>query len=343
MPRASRPDGLVVRPDGLLPQCSRMGENRPMGSGVQPTGTRIAGYEIEELIGRGGMGEVYRALDPSLERPVALKLLLPNLAEDAGFRERMLRESRLAASLDHPNVVPIDQAGDADGRPFIATRTSTAQTSRRFCAGTACSSRPVPSQSRPRSQMHSTQPMHRGSCTGMSSPRTSCLTSREGASTHTLPISDLTQSASDRQPTDGSLMGSVDYVAPEQIRLGTRSTGVPMSTRSGCLLFEALTGSLPFSDPSEAAVLGPASPRRPSRRQRASTAAAAESRRGACACDGEGPGFPAADGDGSSRRGCVGARSRAEVALAQVARRPRLVPGRSRDRRDSLGPPVGER
>ena len=190
VPRRITSGRASVRPDGLLPQCSRMRENRPMGSGVQPTRTRIAGYEIEELIGRGGMGEVYRALDPSLERPVALKLLLPNLAEDAGFRERMLRESRLAASLDHPNVVPIYEAGDADGRLFIAMRYVDGTDLKTLLRRTARSSRPVPSQSRPRSQMHSTQPMHRGSCTGMSSPQTSCLTSREGASTHTLPISD---------------------------------------------------------------------------------------------------------------------------------------------------------
>ena len=82
----------------------------------------IAGYEIVELLGRGGMGEVYRAFDPRLERPVALKVLAPRLAEDEAFRERLLRESRLAASLDHPNVVPVYDAGEADGTLFIAMR-----------------------------------------------------------------------------------------------------------------------------------------------------------------------------------------------------------------------------
>ncbi|MGZ8741274.1 MAG: serine/threonine-protein kinase, partial [Gaiellaceae bacterium] len=82
----------------------------------------VAGYEVERLIGRGGMGEVYRAFDPRLERPVALKLLSPRFAEDEAFRERLLRESRLAASLDHPNVVPVYDAGEADGTLFIAMR-----------------------------------------------------------------------------------------------------------------------------------------------------------------------------------------------------------------------------
>src|SRR5262245_47672492 len=68
------------------------------------------------------MGEVFHAMDTRLERPVALKLLTERLSDDDGFRERLLRESRLAASLDHPNVVPIYEAGDADGRLFIAMR-----------------------------------------------------------------------------------------------------------------------------------------------------------------------------------------------------------------------------
>jgi hypothetical protein len=62
------------------------------------------------------MGEVYLARDTRLDRPVALKLLNPVLADDEGFRERLLRESRLAAGLDHPNVIPIYDAGEADGR-----------------------------------------------------------------------------------------------------------------------------------------------------------------------------------------------------------------------------------
>ncbi len=87
-----------------------------------PAGGVIAGFEITRLIGRGGMGDVYLAFDPRLERPVALKVLTPRLAGDEEFRTRLLRESRLAASLDHPNVVPVYDAGDADGVLFIAMR-----------------------------------------------------------------------------------------------------------------------------------------------------------------------------------------------------------------------------
>ena len=85
-------------------------------------GTEIAGYRIESLIGRGGMAVVYRAEDLRLGRKVALKLLTPQLADSEQFRQRFIRESRLAASLDHPNIVPIYEAGEADGQLFIAMR-----------------------------------------------------------------------------------------------------------------------------------------------------------------------------------------------------------------------------
>src|SRR6478736_5339507 len=85
-------------------------------------GTELAGYRIEALVGRGGMGVVYRAHDLALDRDVALKLLSPELAEDISFRERFLRESRIAASLEHPNVVPIHDAGEIDGQLYIAMR-----------------------------------------------------------------------------------------------------------------------------------------------------------------------------------------------------------------------------
>jgi serine/threonine-protein kinase len=82
----------------------------------------VIGYEIEELIGQGGMGVVYRATDAKLRRSVALKVIVPELAGDERFRKRFLDESRLAASLDHPSVVPIYEAGEEDGRLFLAMR-----------------------------------------------------------------------------------------------------------------------------------------------------------------------------------------------------------------------------
>jgi serine/threonine protein kinase len=85
-------------------------------------GTSFAGYRVDSLVGRGGMGVVYRATDLSLGRPVALKLIAPELAEDEHFRARFLREPRLAASLDHPNVIPIYEAGEHEGQLYLAMR-----------------------------------------------------------------------------------------------------------------------------------------------------------------------------------------------------------------------------
>src|SRR2546427_1638425 len=98
-------------------------------------GTELAGYRIESLLGRGGMGVVYRARDLALERNVALKLLAPELAEDVRFRERFHRESRLAASLDHPAVVPIYDAGEVAGRLYIAMRLVEGTDLKRLLAG----------------------------------------------------------------------------------------------------------------------------------------------------------------------------------------------------------------
>src|SRR6266511_1464836 len=85
-------------------------------------GSELAGYRIEALIGRGGMGAVYRAQEAGLERKVALKVIAPELAQDAHFRDRFLRESQIAASLDHPHVIPILKAGEEDGLLFLAMR-----------------------------------------------------------------------------------------------------------------------------------------------------------------------------------------------------------------------------
>jgi serine/threonine-protein kinase len=86
------------------------------------SGTDFVGFRIEEVLGRGGMGVVYRAYDLRLRRIVAFKVIAPELALEEHFRERFSRESELAMSLEHPNVVPIYDAGDVDGRLYLAMR-----------------------------------------------------------------------------------------------------------------------------------------------------------------------------------------------------------------------------
>jgi tetratricopeptide (TPR) repeat protein len=85
-------------------------------------GSRIAGYRLEEQIGQGGMAVVFRAQDERLRRQVALKILSPALGEDEEFRHRFVRESRSAAAVDDPHIIPVFEARDADGVLFIAMR-----------------------------------------------------------------------------------------------------------------------------------------------------------------------------------------------------------------------------
>src|SRR4051795_2032933 len=83
-------------------------------------GDVFAGHRIEGVAGQGGMGVVYRATQIALDRTVALKLITPALAGDPEFRARFVRESRAAASIDHPNVIPIFHAGGGDGGPLLS-------------------------------------------------------------------------------------------------------------------------------------------------------------------------------------------------------------------------------
>ena len=85
-------------------------------------GSQIAGYRLEEQIGSGGMAVVFRAYDARLDRHVALKILAPGLARDDAFRQRFIRESRAAAAVDDPHIIPVFEAGEASGVLFIAMR-----------------------------------------------------------------------------------------------------------------------------------------------------------------------------------------------------------------------------
>src|SRR6266550_1984034 len=96
-------------------------ELSPLPGRLAP-GSQLAGYRIEEEIGRGGMAVVYRAHDDHLDRRVALKVLAPDLARDEVFRARFIQESRIAAAAEHPNIIPVFSAGEAGGVLYIAMR-----------------------------------------------------------------------------------------------------------------------------------------------------------------------------------------------------------------------------
>ncbi len=218
------------------------------------TGSTVAGYELGELVGRGGMGDVYRALDARLNRPVALKLLAERFAENDAFRERLVRESRLAASLDHPNVIPIYDAGEADGRLYLAMRfvdgTDLKALLRR--EGALAPERAVAVAAQVADALDAAH--ERGLVHRDVKPSNILLDQQSGREHAYLADFGLTQSASDRRPTDGQFMGTVDYVAPEQIR-GDDIDGRADVYSLGCLLFETLTGTLPFSGASDVAVV----------------------------------------------------------------------------------------
>ena len=90
--------------------------------GPVAAGTEFGGCRIEELIGRGGMGVVYRARQLELSRAVAIKLIAPECTGDATARERFLREARAASAVEHPNVLPVYRAGIEDGQAYLVMR-----------------------------------------------------------------------------------------------------------------------------------------------------------------------------------------------------------------------------
>ena len=137
-------------------------------------GSEFVGYRIDELIGRGGMGVVYRAYDLRLKRTVALKLMAPELALDQRFRERFSREAELAMSLEHPNVVPIHDAGDIDGRLYLAMRHVEGTDLGRSFTRRGRSTRPARLPSAARSRTPWMRRTREVSSIGTSSPPTCC-------------------------------------------------------------------------------------------------------------------------------------------------------------------------
>src|SRR5262245_44818203 len=207
-------------------------------------GSDFLGYRIEALLGRGGMSVVYRARHTALDRNVALKLLAPELAEDARFRERFLRESKLAASLDHPSIVPVYDAGEVEGQLYIAMRyvegSDLGQLLREEGALEPRRALLLVGQLADALDFaHGRGLVHRDV-----KPSNALLDLREHAY---LADFGLTKTASDRSAAavTGRIVGTVDYAAPEQIE------GRPVDGRAdvysiGCLLYECLVGVVPF-------------------------------------------------------------------------------------------------
>ena len=208
-------------------------------------GTVLGAYEVGERIGRGGMGEVYLARDVRLERPVALKVLPERFAENERFRERLLRESRLAASLDHPNVVPVYDAGETDGRLFIAMRyvdgpdlKAVLRDNGPLAPGRAVA---IAGQSR----RHSTPRTSAAWCIATSSRATCCSTSRATAITRTSRTLGSRAAAAAGPPTDSSWARST--TSRPSRSAATTSMAAPTSTRSAACFSSASRARCPFA------------------------------------------------------------------------------------------------
>ena len=220
-------------------------------------GTRMAGYRIQSLLGRGGMGVVYLAEQLGPRRLVALKLLSAPVAAGEAFRERFLRESELAAAIDHPNVLPVYDAGETDGVLWIAMR----YVDGIDLAGLLASEgrlEPGPALALCGQVAGALDAAHaRGLVHRDVKPANILLAMEEGAVTQAwLADFGLTRrvGGARRLTMSGQVLGTIDYVAPEQVE-GGQVDGRADQYSLGCVLFECLTGVVPFRRDSELAVL----------------------------------------------------------------------------------------
>jgi hypothetical protein len=219
-------------------------------------GDEFAGHRIERRLGRGGMGILYLALEPGLERRVALKLIAPEAVSDDIFARRFAEESRIAAAIEHPNVVPIYAAGEEAGVPWIAMR---------YVAGSDLGRRlaregrlAVPAAAELIAQIgNGLDAIHAAGLVHRDVKPANVLLSGEPGSEHAY-ITDFGVArnvATESGLTQtGRFVGTLDYVAPEQISGGPVDARVDVYAL-GCLLFKLLTGEVPFPREGEAARL----------------------------------------------------------------------------------------
>ncbi len=212
-------------------------------------GTELAGHRILSVIGRGGMAVVYLAEHLRLGRKVALKILDPEMAEDQGFRDRFIRESRIAAGLDHPNVVTVYDAGEADGVLYLSMRfVEGTDLERLLRAETRLDpARAVSILSQCADALdaaHAQGLVHRDVKPGNILLSAEHPTSKDRVYLSDFGVTKRMHSGSGLTKT-GQFVGTVDYVAPEQIR-GEEVDGRADIYSLGCVFYRCLTGEVPF-------------------------------------------------------------------------------------------------
>ena len=228
-------------------------------SGLPLVGDEFAGYRVRSVLGRGGMSVVYQAENLRLSSVIALKVLAPELATDDVFRARFLEESRMAASLNHPNVIPIYDMGSQDDLLYIAMRYVSGTDMRqmikkrgRILPATALFL--VGQAARALDAAHRKGLVHRDVKPG------NLLIERgsDEADPDHVYLADfgITKHAMSRSglTSTGQFLGTIDYVAPEQIR-GTSVVGQADQYSLGCVLYECLTGRVPFEKDLDAAII----------------------------------------------------------------------------------------
>ncbi|GAB3300485.1 hypothetical protein GCM10027451_02800 [Geodermatophilus aquaeductus] len=224
-------------------------------------GAEVSRYRVEELLARGGMGLVYRARDMRLDRLVALKVLTPQFSGDERFRERFVRESRLAAAVDHPHVIPIYEADDWNGLLYLAMRLVpgadlSAVLGARTRLDTATVLRVLAQTAAALDAAHDAGLVHRdvkpanlvmaGASAGSVPADVHVYLTDFGLTKRTSSVSGITAT--------GQFLGTLHYAAPEQIR------GEAVDRRTdlyalACVAYEMLAGDPPFARDGDAAVL----------------------------------------------------------------------------------------
>jgi serine/threonine protein kinase/streptogramin lyase len=223
------------------------------------SGGVVGGYRIESLLGRGGMAAVYLAEDGRLKRKVALKVLSPELAADEAFRRRFVDESERLASVDHPNIIPVYEAGQDNGHLFIAMRYVDSTDLKKLIAseGRLSPERAASIVTQVAGALdaaHAKGLVHRD----VNPANVLVAVGSGGDGSDHAYLSDFgltkrTQETSGLTKT-GFFMGTIDYVAPEQIG-GSRVDGRTDQYALACVLFECLTGRTPYPRDDDAAVL----------------------------------------------------------------------------------------
>ncbi len=208
-------------------------------------GTVFAGCRIDDVINHGDMGIVYRAEELALQRPVALKLILPEYSSEERFRERFRRESRIAAAIDHPHVIPIFDAGEEDGLLYIMMRLVHGTDMRAVIAAEGHleprrAASIVQQVGSALDAAHARGMLHRDV-----KPSNVLLARRDHVYLSDFGLAKL-ESSGERLTRHGTIVARAEYVSPEQImnqRVDARADIYAL----GCLLYEALTGEAPFA------------------------------------------------------------------------------------------------